>query len=68
QQTLVVARVRCQRAPDGTARERFTDTCPTALLPRGDRLFGTVHGVARDQADAVMARDDAAWLQRLQNA
>ncbi|ENB4190254.1 2-octaprenyl-6-methoxyphenyl hydroxylase [Stenotrophomonas maltophilia] len=68
QQTLFVARVRSQRAPDGTAWERFTDTGPTALLPRGDRHFGTVHGVARDQADAVMALDDAAWLQRLQNA
>ena len=68
QQTLFVARVRSQRAPDGTAWERFTDTGPTALLPRGDRHFGTVHGVARDQADAVMALDDAAWLQRLQDA
>ncbi len=32
QQTLFVARVRSQRAPDGTAWERFTDTGPTALL------------------------------------
>jgi 2-octaprenyl-6-methoxyphenol hydroxylase len=68
QQTLFVARVRSQRAPDGTAWERFTDTGPTALLPRGDRHFGTVHGVARDQAEAVMALDDTAWLQRLQQA
>ena len=68
QQTLFVARVRSQRAPDGTAWERFTDTGPTALLPRGDRHFGTVHGVARDQAEAVMALDDSAWLQRLQQA
>ncbi len=67
-QTLFVARVRSQRAPDGSAWERFTDTGPTALLPRGDRHFGCVHGVARDQAEAVMALDDAAWLQRLQNA
>ncbi|WMJ67894.1 2-octaprenyl-6-methoxyphenyl hydroxylase [Stenotrophomonas sp. 24(2023)] len=68
QQTLFVARVRGQRAPDGTAWERFTDTGPTALLPRGDRHFGVVHGVARDQAEAVMALDEAAWLQRLQSA
>lgn len=67
QQTLLVARVRSQRAPDGTAWERFTDTGPTALLPRGDRHFGVVHGVARAQAEAVMALDDAAWLQRLQD-
>lgn len=68
QQTLFVARLRSQRAPDGTAWERLTDTGPTALLPRGDRHFGVVHGVARDQADAVMALDDAAWLARLQAA
>ncbi|MGH8089717.1 MAG: 2-octaprenyl-6-methoxyphenyl hydroxylase, partial [Stenotrophomonas sp.] len=66
QQTLFVARLRAARAPDGTAYERFTDTGPTALLPRGDRHYGAVHGVARDQADAVMALDEAAWLQRLQ--
>lgn len=68
QQTLFVARVRSQRAPDGTAWERLTDTGPTALLPRGDRHFGVVHGVARTDADAVMALDEAGWLQRLQAA
>jgi len=65
-QTLFVARLRPARAPDGTAYERFTDTGPTALLPRGDRHYGVVHGVARDEAEAVLALDDAAWLARLQ--
>lgn len=65
-QTLLVARVRAARAPDGTAWERFTDTGPTALLPRGDRHYGLVHGVARAEAEAVMALDDAAWLARVQ--
>ncbi|MCF7749537.1 2-octaprenyl-6-methoxyphenyl hydroxylase [Bacillus subtilis subsp. subtilis] len=68
EQTLFVSRVRSARAPDGTAYERFTDTGPTALLPRGDRHFGAVHGVARDQAEAVLALGDAAWLHRLQEA
>jgi 2-octaprenyl-6-methoxyphenol hydroxylase len=68
QQTLFVARLRAARAPDGTAYERFTDTGPTALLPRGDRHYGAVHGVARNEAGAVMALDEAAWLQRLQAA
>lgn len=67
-QTLLVARLRTAKAPDGTAWERFTDTGPTALLPRGDRYFGVVHGVARDDAEAVLALDDAAWLARLQAA
>jgi len=68
QQTLLVARVRSQRAPDGTAWERFTDTGPTALLPRGDRHFGLIHTVAAGQAEAVLALDDAAWLQHVQAA
>ncbi|KAF1723974.1 2-octaprenyl-6-methoxyphenyl hydroxylase [Pseudoxanthomonas japonensis] len=67
-QTMFVARVRATQAPDGTAYERFCDTGPTALLPRGDRHWGVVHGVAREDADAVAALDDAAWLARLQHA
>jgi 2-octaprenyl-6-methoxyphenol hydroxylase len=67
-QTLFVARLRAERAPDGTAYERFGDDGPTALLPRGDRHYGVVHGVARGQADSVAALDDAAFLARLQHA
>ena len=65
-QTLFVARVRAERAPDGTAYERFREDGPTALLPRGDRHWGVVHGVHQAQAEAVAALDDAAWLRRLQ--
>ncbi len=67
-QTLFVARVRADRAPDGTAWERLTDHGPTAVLPRGDGHYGTIHGVASDEVDAVAALDDAAYLQRLQRA
>jgi len=67
-QSLLVARVRAERAPDGTAYERFGADGPTALLPRGDRHFGAIHAVAADRMSQVMALDDAAFLQRLQNA
>lgn len=67
-QTLFVARVRGERAPDGTAWERLTDHGPTAVLPRGDGHYGVIHGVARDDAEAVAALDDAAFLARLQQA
>ena len=67
-QTLFVARVRSERMPDGTAYERLGDEGPTALLPRGDRHFGVVHGVARSQTDTVAALADEAWLARLQRA
>lgn len=67
-QTLFVARVRAARPPDGTAWERLTDHGPTAILPRGDGHYGTIHGVSTDEADAVAALDDAAYLERLQRA
>ncbi|HEY4582720.1 MAG TPA: 2-octaprenyl-6-methoxyphenyl hydroxylase [Lysobacter sp.] len=64
---LFVARLRTGRAPDGTGYERLTDAGPTALLPRADRQYGLVHGVADDEADAVEALDEAAFLARLQS-
>ena len=67
-QSLVVARVRAERAPDGTAYERFGADGPTALLPRGDRHFGAVHAVSSQEAPQVLALDDGAFLQRLQSA
>ncbi len=67
-QTLFVARVRAERSPQGIAYERFGDDGPTALLPRGDRHYGVVHGVASEAAAAVAALDDTAWLARLQQA
>ena len=65
-QTLFIARLRTARAPDGRAFERLTDNGPTALLPRGDRHYGLVHGVAAADAAAVAALDDAAFLARVQ--
>jgi len=67
-QALFVARVRAERAPDGTAYERFGPAGPTALLPRSDGHYGVVHGVAASEADAVAALDDDAFLGRLQDA
>ena len=67
-QSLFVARVGAERLPDGTAYERFGDDGPTALLPRGDRHFGVVHGVSDSVADDVQAMDAAAFLARLQRA
>ena len=67
-QTLFVARLRAERAPDGTAYERFGPHGPTALLPRGDGHFGIVHGVPRGEADAVAALDERAFLARVQEA
>lgn len=65
-QTLLVSAVTTSRPPDGGAWERFSDTGPVALLPRPDGLYGSVLGVAGDDAAAVAALDDAAYLALLQ--
>jgi 2-octaprenyl-6-methoxyphenol hydroxylase len=67
-QTLFVARLRAERAPDGTAWERLGDDGPTALLPRGDRHHGLIHAVARADAAQVQALTDADFLARVQRA
>ena len=67
-QTLFVARVGAERVPDGTAYERFGDDGPTALLPRGDRHYGVVHGVSDSVADDVQAMDAPTFMARLQRA
>lgn len=67
-QTLFVTRLRSERAPDGTAYERLGDEGPTALLPRGDRHYGFIHGVANADAEAVAALDEAGFLARAQAA
>ncbi len=66
-QTLFVTRMRSQRPPAGTAYERLTTNGPTALLPRGDGYYGLIHGVARDEAEAVAALDEAGFLARVQS-
>jgi 2-octaprenyl-6-methoxyphenol hydroxylase len=67
-QTLLVARVRLERAEAGTAWERFGRDGPSALLPRADGHHGAVHAVPAGEAEAVEALDEAAWLARLQQA
>lgn len=67
-QTLLVARLRSARAPDGTAFEQFGDHGPIALLPRGDAHFGLVLGVAEAESGAIAVASDAEFLQRAQDA
>lgn len=66
-QVLFVCRLRTQVAPDGTAYERLGPDGPTALLPRGDRHYGLVLGVAAGRADAIAALDEAAFLDHAQS-
>lgn len=61
-QTLFVATVTPQRAPNGRAWERFSDAGPVALLPLAGGRAGLVLTVPEADAEHVAAMDDAAFL------
>ena len=65
-QTLFVCTVTPQRDHANRAWERFADDGPIALLPLADRRCGLVLTVAVDEADAVAALDDAAFIELAQ--
>ncbi len=65
-QTLLVAALASDRPPDGQAWERFSASGPVALLPRNDGRYGAICGVPTEQAAAVAALDDSAYLGYLQ--
>ena len=61
-QSAIVTTLTTERALDGTAYERFTDSGPVALLPLGERRAGLVLSVPTDEAHSIAALDDAAFL------
>ena len=61
-QSAIVTTLTSERALDGTAYERFTDSGPVALLPLGERRAGLVLTVPTDEADAIAALDDEAFV------
>lgn len=67
QQRAVVGAVRCDRAHEGRAYERFTPRGPMALLPVGDR-YALVWTATPAEADRLLALDDPAFLAQLQEA
>lgn len=65
-QTLVVCSIATDRAPDGTAYERFTGEGPVALLPMAGGHYGAICGVATGDAARVLALDDAGYIDYFQ--
>ena len=61
-QSALVTTVTTERALEGGAFERFTDTGPVALLPLGRHRAGLVLTVASEDAERVAALDDAAFV------
>lgn len=65
-QTLFVSNLVAERAHEGRAWERFTESGPVALLPLPGGRLGSVWTVPVDQADAIAALPDSAYLEALQ--
>ncbi|MEO5626881.1 MAG: 2-octaprenyl-6-methoxyphenyl hydroxylase [Dokdonella sp.] len=62
EQSAFVTTVTTEKALDGTAYERFTDSGPVALLPLGERRAGLVLSVPSAMAADVAAFDDDAFV------
>ncbi len=65
-QTALVANITPEQPHANCAYERFTDTGPVALLPMSEGRCKLVWTVLDDQAEAVMALDDQAFMQAFQ--
>ena len=65
-QTAIVTNITPQLPHNNIAYERFTASGPMALLPMSDQRCAVVWTVATDQAEAIMALDDADFLSQLQ--
>lgn len=63
-QTAIICNVTPEQPHRGRAFENFTPTGPFALLPHRDGRCGLIWSVASQQAEALMALDDAAFIQQ----
>jgi 2-octaprenyl-6-methoxyphenol hydroxylase len=64
-QSALVANLTPERRHGGTAYERFTPDGPIALLPIGETRCALIWTLPAARAEALLALDDAAFLERL---
>ncbi len=67
-QEAVITRVRTQRAPGATLRQRFQGEAPVTLLPGGEHECIALWPVPRGRARGLYAADEATFAQRLSDA
>lgn len=66
-QTALVTTVRMDSDPAFTAYERFTPSGPLAFLPLGNKTCSVIWTLRNDQAEAMMALSDEAFVRQLQD-
>jgi 2-octaprenyl-6-methoxyphenol hydroxylase len=65
-QSAIVSAVSAERAHEGSAYERFTESGPLALLPAGPDYCAVVWTVAANKVATMRAWDDQTFLAQLQ--
>lgn len=65
-QSAIVSAVSTERAHDGSAYERFTESGPLALLPAGPDYCAVVWTVAASRVAMVLGWDDRTFVAQLQ--
>ena len=68
QQVAIIANVTTAIHPQGKAFERFTDNGPLALLPMSKGRSSLVWCVSPEESQQILAYDDEAFLDHLQQA
>ena len=66
EQRAVIGNLSPEQSLDHRAFERFTEQGPLALLPLADDRAGFIWTVSEDEAERVLALDDASFLHELQ--
>jgi 2-octaprenyl-6-methoxyphenol hydroxylase len=66
QQTAITANISTERAHQGCAYERFTDSGPLALLPMSDNRSSLVWTVKSGDEEHILASSDELFLKQLQ--
>jgi len=66
EQRAVIGNLLPEKSLDGRAFERFTSQGPLAMLPVADQRAAFVWTVSDSDADRVLALDDAAFLEEIQ--
>jgi len=65
-QTAIIANLTPERNHEGRAYERFTTEAPMALLPLSGGRCALIWAVPSEQAETILALDDAAFLSAVQ--
>lgn len=65
-QTAIITNITPEHSHNNCAYERFTGNGPLALLPMSENRCSVVYTVRSAEAAAIMALDDAAFLDRVQ--